>query len=250
MVKLRKILKAVLVAVGVCAGAFVGGALFFNFLFMPWFVKLGREVEVPDVCGKSLVEARTLLRDMKLNYYIKSYIPDPVFPKDFVIRQGPSPNKIVKVGKKVGLIISLGPELIKMPYLEGLDKELAVKMLESKNLKVGTIRQNYSDFTIKGRVIRTDPPAGSEVKMGEEIDLIVSGGRLEKKFDMPNLLGVELDDAKTTIEEKGLVIGSIQYIESDGEEGIVLLQGPLPGVRISRGDTIELGVSSKIGTKE
>lgn len=250
MVKLRKVLKVVLIAVGVCAGALVCGALFFNFLFMPWFVKLGKEVEVPDVCGKSLVEAGILLKDMRLNYYIKSYIPDPVFPKDFVIGQEPPPNKVVKVGKKVGLIISLGPELIKIPHLEGLDSELAVKMLESKNLKVGTIHQNYSDSIIKGRVIRTDPPAGSEVKMGEEIDLIVSEGRLEKEFDMPNLLGVKLDDAKATIEEKGLVIGSIKYIESDGEDGIVLLQGPLPGVNVSRGDTVELGVSSKIGTNE
>ena len=61
---------------------------------------------------------------------------------------------------------------------------------------------------------------------------------------VPNVVGMELEDAKSAIKASGLEVGNIEYIEGDdsGKE-VITSQDPQPNKEISEGEQINLTVS-------
>lgn len=239
--------KKIIIALILVVGAFFVGVLGFNFLLMPWFVKLDKEVEVPEVIGKTVEEAGAILSQAKLNYHLQSQIYDPLIPKGFIARQTPAPGKKVKEGKRVYLVVSSGPQLVKVPALRGIRLEQAERLINLVGLKIGQVLWIHSDKFPQRDVIASNPDSGEELELGERIDVIVSKGKEKESFSMPNLIGLSAAEAKLIIETKGLVLREIKPIDTEGmEEDVVLLQGPQPGELVEEGDSVELGVSSTL----
>ena len=61
---------------------------------------------------------------------------------------------------------------------------------------------------------------------------------------VPNVVGMELEDAKSAIKASGLEVGNIEYIEGDdsGKE-VITSQDPQPGEEISEGEQINLTIT-------
>ena len=61
---------------------------------------------------------------------------------------------------------------------------------------------------------------------------------------VPNVVGMELEDAKSAIKASGLEVGNIEYIEGDdsGKE-VITSQNPQPGEEISEGEQINLTIT-------
>ena len=61
---------------------------------------------------------------------------------------------------------------------------------------------------------------------------------------VPNVVGMELEDAKSAIKASGLEVGNIEYIEGDdsGKE-VITRQDPQPGEEISEGEQINLTIT-------
>ena len=61
---------------------------------------------------------------------------------------------------------------------------------------------------------------------------------------VPDVVGMELEDAKSAIKGSGLEVGNIEYIEGDdsGKE-VITSQDPQPGEETSKGEQISLTVS-------
>jgi serine/threonine-protein kinase len=241
----RILFTRTIIALALVVGAFVLGVLTVNFLLMPWFVRLGKEVEVPEVIGKTLEEAGTVLSKAKLNYHLQSQIYDPLIPEGFIARQTPISGKRVKEWKRVYLVVSSGPQSINVPDLKGMRLEQAERSLNLVGLKVGHVLHVYSDTIPGGNVVASNPVFGHELEVGREVDLIVSDGKKQQKFVMPSLLGLSAAEARAIIESRGLVLGQIRSIDTEGiEENVVLLQGPPAGELVEESDTVELAVSS------
>ncbi len=61
---------------------------------------------------------------------------------------------------------------------------------------------------------------------------------------VPDVVGMELEDAKAAIKASGLIVGNIEYVESnDTGKEIVSNQDPLPGEEISEGEQINLTIT-------
>jgi serine/threonine-protein kinase len=239
------LLKKVLIVVLSVVGAVLIGVLIFNFVLMPWFVKRGKEVEVPEVVGKTFQEAEKILSESKLSYHVQSQIYDPLIPEGFIARQIPAPGIRVKEWKRVYLVISSGPQLVKVPDLIGVRVEQAERLVNLAGLKVGQVLWIHSDTIPQGDVIASHPTSGEELGLGRQIDLIVSKGLEKARFPMPSLLGLSIGEAEMLMEAKALVLGEVKTIDTEGiEEDVVLLQGPQPGELVEEGDTVELGISS------
>ncbi|KPJ50310.1 hypothetical protein AMJ40_03265 [candidate division TA06 bacterium DG_26] len=239
--------KRIVIALALVIGAFFIGVLGFNFVIMPWFVKLGREVEVPDVLGRNVEEAEAILSQAKLDHYVQSRIFDPIVPRGLVARQNPAPGRRVKEGKKVYLVLSSGPQVVRVPEVAGIRLEQAERLINLVGLKLGEVVWTYSGTVARGDVIMSNPPAGEELELGRSVELTVSEGTRRESFAMPNLIGLSLDEAKAIIEMKGLSLGATKSIDTEGiEKDVVLLQGPQPGELVEEGDTIELGISSQL----
>jgi serine/threonine-protein kinase len=238
-------LKKTLITVALIIGAFFIGILVFNFIVMPGFVKLGREVEVPEVIGRSLDEAETILSRAKLHSHVQSQIYDPLIPEGFVARQTPAPGKKVKEGKRISLVVSSGPQLAKVPDLAGVRLEQAERLVNLVGLTVGDVVYIHSSTVPEGAVIESHPPSDDELELGKPLDLVVSKGKEKEIFAMPNLIGLSRADAEDIIETRKLVLGEVKAIETESfDDEKVLLQGPLPGDVVTEGDTVELGISS------
>ncbi len=241
----RILLKKIIIVLTLVIGAFLVGVLGFNFLLMPWFVKLGKEVEIPEVIGKTLGEAEIILSEAKLNHHVQSQIYDPLIPEGLIARQTPGPGIRVKEGKRVYLVVSAGPQLVQVPHLKGVRLAQAERLINLVGLKIGRVLWIHSATIPHGNVIASNPVSGQELELGKEIGLMVSKGEEKETFLMPNLIGLSVAEAKMMIETKRLVLGEIKPIDTEGiEEDAVLLQGPQPGELVAEGDTVELAVSS------
>jgi len=178
-------------------------------------VSLGPElVEVPDVRGKPK-------RDAEIELESKGFvIGEPEyehheFPSGTVIAQSISPTTPVLKGAEISLTISKGPEenIVKVGNYIGQQLEVAKQLIEGDRLKIGEVKEEYSEDYSKGTVIRQSPSTGSMVSEYREVDIVVSAGPMPtypkdltidltgiKDKDTVNILIVKTKDGKTTEE--------------------------------------------------
>ncbi len=110
---------------------------------------------------------------------------------------------------------------ITLRNLEGFTKEEAITYLESEGLKVDElIKQQVSDTVEQGRVIATDPKAGSAVKKDDVIILTVSSG---KYIVIDNYIGKKYEAVEKELKELGFTV-TVNEEDSDEEKGTIIAQ--------------------------
>jgi len=219
-------------------GSFGIGVLSFNYIAMPLWVGLHKEVETPDVCGKPIEEAKKILAEAGLKSEIKAQKFSEL-PERIVISQTPLPTRKVRIGRVVALCTSRGKEKCKIPWVKELLLPQAENLLGNAGIKVREVIYEYSKEIPNERVIRTNPPADVIVTKGTQVDIFVSQGGLN--FTMPEFTWQILRKARERAEELGLIL-DIEYIAEPSPEGIVIAQSPLPGAPAQAGDYLKLVV--------
>jgi len=100
----------------------------------------------------------------------------------------------------------------------------------------------FSAEVAAGRVLESRPAAGSLVKRGAEIELVLSRG--EERIRVPDLGGKALTAARLTLEGEGLSVGTALAIYSSrGPAGTVVGQEPGPGTELGGRDPVHLLVA-------
>lgn len=89
--------------------------------------------------------------------------------KSVVISLGTDPGTEVPRDSEIEVVVSKGPERVKVPDVIGMDVKNARKEIEKAGLKVGNATKN------QGVVVAMDPREGKMVKPGTEVDLLVRG---------------------------------------------------------------------------
>ena len=244
---LAKFLKRLLVILVLLLIAFSLGYIVVDRIVMPRLVGLGKELEVPDVTGMSLGEAKSVLEEAGLRYNVGEQRYDDVVPVGFVISQDPMPGQKIKEAGLVSVITSLGQEEVGIPLLLDLSLMQAKSLLERLGLRVGMIDTSYSDSIRGGRVVATSPPPDSAVYRGTKVDITLSGAK-PLYFVMPDFLGRTFESAKDDILALGLELGEVTVLETnDSRKGVILLQSPPAGMTVKRGDKVILRITSGSG---
>jgi beta-lactam-binding protein with PASTA domain len=89
-----------------------------------------------------------------------------------------------------------------------------------------------------------DPQPGSQESANPIVNVLVSSGRIEESFVMPDVVGKRLDQIASRIRSEGFQLGKLSYREASGTEaGIIVQQQPQAGHRVSKTDPILLEVS-------
>lgn len=204
-----------------------------------FFVK---EVAVPDIMQIDAMQAVSDLEELGLAFE-KDEQYSTVILKGQVISQDPDPGTTVKEGAVVRFVVSRGEKMIPMPSLINKKLEDALFLLERKNLVEGKIVKQASELP-KGVVIRQEPDANEEVAEKTEVNLVVSDGIKVKTILMINVEDKNVDEAKSDIEEAGLKIGEIEYVDSEEvEKDKVVSQSIVAGKEIKENTAINLQVS-------
>ncbi|MFF7473359.1 Stk1 family PASTA domain-containing Ser/Thr kinase [Streptomyces sp. NPDC008092] len=116
----------------------------------------------------------------------------------------------------------------------------AQKMADNSGLKLGTPTKKACENAPTGSVCSQDPTAGSDVNKGDTINLVVSTGA--PKVAVDNVIGKNVDDATTQLENKGFKVKVTKTVSTQ-DEGTVLSQNPDPGTEKEKGSTITLEVA-------
>lgn len=137
----------------------------------------------------------------------------------------------------IELTISNGPQMAIVPDVEEREKRDAENEIKTANL-TAKVESEYSDEIPAGYVIRTEPNAGKEVKVGSEVVIYVSKGADVKTVKVPNLVGKTESEAEKILSDYKLVIGKI--LPAGVTKGIVNKQLPAAFEELTEGDSVTI----------
>ena len=145
-------------------------------------------------------------------------------------------------------IVSKTPATVEIPNVAGQTVAEAKEKLKKANFEIGEERTEASDTVEEGRVIRTDPDAGSSRKEGIKVNLIISSG--QQSFKIGNYIGRNSTDVIAELKGKKVPENLIKIVEeesSETEAGLVMKQSLPEGTTydLSKATEITLTVAKK-----
>jgi serine/threonine-protein kinase len=164
-------------------------------------------------------------------------------PKGSVVSLSPSSGTTVAVGSEVQIITSRGPEPISVPDVAGRDQDDATKLLTTAKLKAGTVRKEFSPDVDGGKVIGTDPAAGTMAEPGSTVTLVVSDA-----IKVPDLSGKTPDEARRILQDAGLIAqDGGTSTDGDAKAGTITVTSPAVGARVDpRNPVVRIFVSDGV----
>jgi beta-lactam-binding protein with PASTA domain len=208
------------------------------------------EVEVPDVRGKTLLDAANALKQVGLKVADTiEYRPDTASAPGTVLEQDPAPGTKIESGSEVRVVISQRSEvLFEVPNVTGKTRAAAEEELRKAGFSAGKVTNAPPPpGTAEGVVLSQAPAAGAKVKAKGPVDLVVSkspGGLVA----VPGLAGLPLAQAEARLKEAGLALGTVERKVKEGEKAdTVIAQSLAPGEEVKPGTAVNLVVALEGG---
>ncbi|MFJ4547946.1 Stk1 family PASTA domain-containing Ser/Thr kinase [Streptomyces sp. NPDC088817] len=195
-------------------------------------------VRVPDLKGRPLDEARSLLKQDGLEPGMVSREFSDDVPRDVVIGTDPGAGTDRHAGSAIALTVSKG-RAVDVPDVTGEDLDEARSDLQDAGLKVAVSSEQVTSEFDKGQVARQSPAADSEAAEGDTVTLTLSKG--PEMIEVPDVTGNSVGDAKNTLQKAGF-----QVREDRGLLGLfgdtVKKQSVKGGDRAPKGSTITITI--------
>ncbi|SES66217.1 serine/threonine protein kinase [Natronincola peptidivorans] len=239
--KIKKRNNKVIVISAVMAALIAAGLFTFGLFYLSNFFRTG-EVEVPNLLGMTIEDARVKAIEMDLRLTEEQTASNEV-PANEIMDQNPSAGMKVRPGYSIIVKISSGPRQVEVPDLVYEDAANAPFILENQGLIAGVPSYEFSEFP-NGVIIRQDPRAGTSTTQGSTVDYVISQGPEVVTFPMPNLVGFSIENAKNIIQDHGLQEGRVSEVDNDEHaKGIVIEQNFEAGTPVRENAIIDLVVS-------
>jgi beta-lactam-binding protein with PASTA domain len=206
-----------------------------------WTYVIPHRTRVPDLEGLRLAAAQRAAAKASLGVVVVDERYSSTVPVNRVISQTLQPGAVVEEGSDVRLVLSLGPELVSVPEVEGKPLEQARDLIKEARLEIGAIRRAYHEQVPEGRVIEQNPVAGTQLEVGEKVGIVVSRG--EEPVSVPSVIGLDEDAAASIILDAGLQVSVVEEFSVEVAEGEVISQNPSAGARVPDGTTVTIVVS-------
>ena len=247
-------------------------------------VGISATVDVPNVIGKSIDDARNILNKSSFKIIIEKKVADE--KEGLVLAQSPTAGAALKQGERVKLVIAEAAaieeeeeeeekeaEEVKNPLvLDVAIKTTASLVEQGTEVVFNAVLKNIVDdesytylweFGIQKSTKRQFVVKTDELALGEHtIKLHVKDNkdktitretRLEiraKRLLVPTLTNLSLEEARKVIKKAGLLLGTIKKQQGDVEKTTVKEQSPAFGEYINRDQRINLVVTVPEEAKE
>jgi serine/threonine-protein kinase len=216
-----------------------------NGFIMPSITRHGTEFSLLNVEGMTVVEAEPILieADLFLDITSEEYHPDK--PSGTILSQFPVGGTMVKSGRTIKVVISLGQKAVEVPELAGFTIRQARLNLEAAGFTLGNVEWTIADSLPEKVIVFSYPGSGTMIPYGSEVNLMINRGPHQQTVFVPRLIGLSLEEATKRLEEKGLKVGLVtHFVDENYLPETVLEQSEDPGMELMPGEEVDLVVSS------
>jgi serine/threonine-protein kinase len=201
----------------------------------------GREVTMPNIVGKNVNEASSLLRSRGLVLRVADRVYSEL-PANEVVRQTPPAGLLMKVSQQAHVVVSLGQRQLQIPSIEGHTLRASRIELLRSSLQVGEVSAVTMPEVPADTIVLQAPPPGTGAS-SPRVDVLVSQGGREAAFVTPYFVGLTEIEAQHRLDATGLKY-KINYVAApQWPHATVIDQTPLSGSRLGASSTIDLTVS-------
>ena len=248
----------VLIHLGIIIVLTAVALLGFFYVYLPSATHHNETVTVPDLEGVSMSDIDEFLTKRNLNYEV---LADSGFTEAYepqaVLVQYPLAGAKVKENRKIFLTLNAkNPPKVKMPALVDGSVKNAQLVLESYGLELGNIK--YVPDLAQNAVLeqRYDGKAiapGEMIAKGSKIDLLVGDGLGNTLLEVPDLSGLEMEEAEVVIIGSGLKVGGILFrnpslserdptdeAQQQQDRLVIVKQSPSAGSNIRIGEEVDV----------
>ena len=171
-----------------------------------------QRTEIPNVNNLDVKDAEKYLKEAGLKVKIISSNSDKVgFNKVFI--QYPEAGRIVKSNRTVQIWVNNGEGKV-VPNIEKLELLEAKSMLQNSDIQIEKIDYQPSDAKFN-TILAVYPAPGTKLDPNQKISLLISSRKILDASSMPNLIGLDLNDAQTLLVQMGLKVGKITKANDD-----------------------------------
>ena len=218
--------------------------LFFEKIAMPIYIRKGNSIRLINVRGKVLDRGINELKISGFNGVVFDTVYTSNIEPQTIIDQYPPSGQKVKKGRTIRLKIARPEKMIDVPSLVGQSKRSAEIKIQQLGLKIDTIYVEYNPDYPKGTVAWQFPKSGDQIRKGFGLQITVSEGLPPDFYQVPQLFGLSLNNAKKKLDSSRLKLGKVTYQQNeDLVPYTVLDQSISPGTVLSKSSQINIIVS-------
>ena len=199
--------------------------------------------KMENLIGYEYTVAESFLRDLGF-----TPLPTEEFSETVsvgkVIRTDPAAGADLTAGQTIKIYYSKGPliETEEMPYVVGQDYDTAYNLLYNLGFENITYERAESSEP-KDQVIAQSIPKGTETDLTEKIVLTISKGPQTVMTEMPNVVGMDYDEAYDYLKDLGFSNVTYERGESDEAKNEVIGQSVKKGTKVDVTTRIVLTIS-------
>ena len=189
-------------------------------------------IVLPGFYGVHIQDLDSICQELDLRYIIIDSVFNKKEEKGIILEQDPRAGTNVKENRRIYFTINaLQNKVITFPYITDLSLRQTVRKLESLGLVVGELEYKpdlAKNVVLNQKVNGIQIKEGQELFLGTIVDLVIGSGLSDKTTSIPNLLGLNLQQAQTEIKVASLNLGAVIFDEGiiDSANAIVYKQNP------------------------
>ena len=205
-------------------------------------------IVLPGFYGVHIQDLDSICQELDLRYIIIDSVFNKKEEKGIILEQDPRIGTNVKENRRIYFTINaLQNKVITFPYITDLSLRQTVRKLESLGLVVGELEYKpdlAKNVVLNQKVNGIQIKEGQELFLGTIVDLVIGSGLSDKTTSIPNLLGLNLQQAQTEIKVASLNLGAVIFDEGiiDSANAMVYKQNPKLNEKLK----VKLGTSIDI----
>jgi beta-lactam-binding protein with PASTA domain len=218
----------------------------------------GAEVQVPELKGMTVADARSETAGLGLNLNVDNRYYSGDVAAGHILSQSPVPGAVVRREWSVRVAESLGPQSVDVPDTVGATERVASLELRRAGLETGEVA-HLPYAAAEATVIAQDPPAHAKGIEQPTVNLLVAAPDdvIPDGYVMPDLTGLPLASARAELAKVGIKTAPPAFVDmavapmGSGnappkppiKPGVVLTQSPPAGLRVDQDTMVKLTVA-------
>jgi len=218
----------------------------------------GAEVQVPELKGMTVADARSVTAGLGLNLDVDNRYYSGDVAAGHILSQSPEAGTVVRREWRIRVSESLGPQKVDVPNTVGANDRVAALELRRAGLEVGAIAHLPYAAAPEGTVIAQDPPAHAQGIEQPTVNLLIAvpDDETPDGYVMPDLAGWPIVSAQAALAKVGIKTEPPIYVDVPiapvgsgnaplklpAKPGSVLAQSPLAGSRVDQNTMVKLTV--------